>query len=268
MFFNHKHTRTPFIQLETNKCKAYLECIKICSNQVIRKIDLHRHKHPLIVKPDACTGCLKCVSLYQYNAYTIPETAKQKSEKTSKRIFYNFIINNLLIISGLMIIFSGLALQLGFHMGGSDERHNITHETQSQSNQYEQLREIDTNKIVCGLNYSDWSAVHKAVIVFFTSLMIYHTYVHWKWYKGVITKHLIHKNKQVIILSTLFLLAAVTGFVPWIIDLSGSASIFRMLIIEIHDKLTFVLIVFFVLHFIKRVKWFGTTYVKIRKFFI
>ncbi|MFA7359589.1 MAG: 4Fe-4S dicluster domain-containing protein [Candidatus Kapaibacterium sp.] len=266
MFFNHKHTRTPFIQLDTNKCKACWECIKNCSNQVISKIDLPWHRHALIVEPEACTGCLKCVSLCQYNAYSIPVGANQKSEKISKRTFYNFIINNLLIISGLMIIFSGLALQLGFHMGGSDERHNITHETQSRSNQYEQLKEIDTNKIVCGLNYSDWSAVHKAVIVFFSLLMIYHTYVHWKWYKGVITKKLIHKNKQVIILSILFLLVAVTGLVPWIIDLSGSSSIFRMLFIEIHDKLTFVLIVFFVLHFIKRVKWYGTTYVKIKGF--
>jgi len=95
--------------------------------------------------------------------------------------------------------------------------------------------------------------------------MIYHTYVHWKWYKGVITKHLIHKNKQVIIFSILFLLVAITGLIPWFIDLSGSTSILRMLFIEIHDKITFVLIVYFVLHFIKRAKWFSNTYAKLKK---
>jgi 2-oxoglutarate ferredoxin oxidoreductase subunit delta len=265
MFFNRKHTRTPFIQLDTKKCKACWECIKICSNQVISKVDIPWHKHALIVEPDACTGCLKCVSICQYNAYSISEGAKQKTEKISKRTFYNFLIDNLLLISGLMIIFSGLALQLGFHMGGPDEHHIITFEIQSQSMQYEQLREIDTNKIVWGFNYFAWTTIHKSVIVFFSLLMIYHTYVHWKWCNSVITKHLIGKNKQVIILSVLFLLVAVTGFVSWIIDLSGSTSIFRMLFIEIHDKLTFVLIVFFVLHFIKRAKWFSAAYAKLKR---
>jgi ferredoxin len=221
------------------------------------------HKHALIVEPDACTGCLKCVNICPYNAFSVPEAAKQKTEKISKRTFYSFLINNLLLISGLMIIFSGLALQLGFHMGGPDEHHIITHEIQSQSIQYEQLKGIDTNKIVCGLNYSDWSAAHKTVIVLFSLLMIFHTYVHWKWYKRVITKHLLGKNKQVIMLSVLFLSVAVTGLVPWIIDLTGSSSFLKILFIEIHDKLTFVLIVFFVLHFIKRSKWFGTAYAKL-----
>jgi hypothetical protein len=95
--------------------------------------------------------------------------------------------------------------------------------------------------------------------------MVYHTYVHRKWYKGVITKHLIGKNKQVIILSVLFLLVAVTGLISWFIDLSGGNSIFRMLFIEIHDKLTLILIVFLVLHFIKRAKWFAAAYAKLKR---
>jgi len=110
-----------------------------------------------------------------------------------------------------------------------------------------------------------WSTIHKFVIVFFFLLMIYHTYVHWKWYKGIITKHLIGKNRQVIILSVLFLLVAVTGLIPWFIDLSGSTSILRMLFIEIHDKITFILIVFFILHFVKRAKWYATAYKKLNR---
>jgi NAD-dependent dihydropyrimidine dehydrogenase PreA subunit len=269
MFFNREHKRTSFIQLDTRKCKACWKCIINCTNRVIGKVDLLGHKHALIVEPEACTGCLNCISICEFSAYSITNEAKQKTEKIRKQTFNNFLINNLLLISGLVIIFSGLTLQLGFHMGepgkhqiGTD---GIQSQSQSQSINYEQLREIDTNKIVCGLNYSDWSTTHKFVIVFFSLLMIYHTVVHWKWYKGVITKHLIGKNKQVIILSVLFLLVAVTGFVPWIIDLSGSTSIFRMLFIEIHDKLTLILIVFFVLHFIKRAKWFTAAYAKLKR---
>jgi len=81
--------------------------------------------------------------------------------------------------------------------------------------------------------------------------VIYHTYIHWRWYKGVITKHLIGKNRQSIILSVLFLLVAITGLVSWIIDLAGSSSILRMLFIEIHDKLTLIFIVFLILHLLK-----------------
>jgi|WetSurMetagenome_2_1015567.scaffolds.fasta_scaffold96254_2 NAD-dependent dihydropyrimidine dehydrogenase PreA subunit len=263
MFFNREHKRTAFIQLDPQKCKACWNCIKNCSNQVIGKVDLLWHKHTLILAPDACTGCLKCIEVCNNEAYKKVNIAKQKSEKLRRRTFNNFLINNLLLISGLMIIFSGLALQIGFHMGSHDEHLSGTHGMQFESMQYEQLRGIDTSKIVCGLNYSDWSTTHKSVIVFFSLLMIYHTYIHWKWYKGVITKHLIGKNKQVIILSVLYLLVAVTGLVPWFIDLSGGTNIFRMLFIEIHDKLTFILIVYFVLHFIKRAKWFSKTYAKL-----
>src|SRR5674476_1222240 len=109
-------------------------------------------------------------------------------EQNKKHIFNNFIINNLLLVVGLVMMFTGLVLQIGFHMGG----HQVdTNGFQSQSIPYEQLRVIDTTKIVFGFNYHDWSTIHKVVIVLFSLLMIHHAYVHWKWYKGVITLHLI-----------------------------------------------------------------------------
>ena len=69
MFFNREHSRTPFVKLDTRKCKACWECINICSNHVINKIDMPWHKHALIVEPDSCTGCLNCVDICQYGAY-------------------------------------------------------------------------------------------------------------------------------------------------------------------------------------------------------
>lgn len=265
MLFNRKNTRTQFIRLDTKKCKTCWICIKNCTNQVIGKVDLSFHKHALIVRQDACTGCFNCLTVCQFNAYSKIDRAKQETYRLRKRTMNNFLINILLIISGLLIIFSGLALQIGFHMGGPGEHRDGIRGIQSESMQYEQLREIDSSKIVCGLNYSDWATTHKSVIVLFSLLIIYHIYIHWKWYKGVITKRLISKNKQVIILTVLFLLAAVTGFIPWLLDSLGSTSIFRMFFIEIHDKITLVLIVFFILHFIKRAKWIRTTYVKLKR---
>ena len=72
------------------------------------------------------------------------------------------------------------------------------------------------------------------------------------------------KNSQVITLSLLFLMVAVTGLLPWSIDLSGGTTILRLLFIEIHDKLALVLVIYLVLHVIKRYKWFMITYAKLR----
>ena len=182
-----------------------------------------------------------------------------------KRTFNNFLINTLLIVFGLVMVLSGLVLQLGYHRGGPDVHQIGVHEVQHQSMRYEQVRGFDTSKIVYGFNYPAWSTIHKFAIVFFSLLMIYHICAHWKWYMGVITKHLIRKNIQVITLSVLFLLVALTGFIPWFIDLLGNSIIVKIFFIEIHDKLALLLIVFLVLHIVKRAKWFAAVYEKLKK---
>jgi 2-oxoglutarate ferredoxin oxidoreductase subunit delta len=265
MFLNRNHTQTLFVLLDTKKCKACWQCLGSCQNQAIGKVDLPWHKHALIVEPDSCTGCLNCINICQYGAYSVYDGAKYETEKLRSRTFTNFLINNLLIISGLIMIYSGLVLQVGFHMGGPDEHQIEQERIQSHSIQYEQLREIDLNKIVSGFNYPSWSAIHKFVIVFFSLLIIYHTYIHWKWYKVVFSKRLFSKHRLVIILSAVFLLVALTGLAPWFIDLSGSTSIWRMLFIEIHDKITFIFIFFLVLHFAKKAKWYATAYKKLKR---
>jgi|WetSurMetagenome_2_1015567.scaffolds.fasta_scaffold115883_3 NAD-dependent dihydropyrimidine dehydrogenase PreA subunit len=264
VFFSREHTRTQFIQLDTRKCKACWKCLANCPNQVINKIDLPWHRHALIAKPDLCTGCLKCIKLCEYDAYSKIDRTQQETVKHRVKLFNKFIINNLILIFGVLMAFSGLTLQIGFHMGGTGEHHSKRHEIFPQSMTYEQVREIDPGKIVCGFNYSGWSAIHKISIICFSLLMVFHIYAHWKWYKGVITKHLINKNIMVITLSILFILAAITGLVPWFIDLSGSKSSLRLGFIEVHDKLTLILIVYLILHMVRKNKWFVSTYAKLR----
>jgi len=185
--------------------------------------------------------------------------------KRRRKTFDNFLVNILLLISGLVMVFSGLSLQLGYHRSGPGGQQIVVHGVQHESMRYEQIRGIDTSKIVHGFNYSSWSTIHKFAIVFFSLFMIYHIHAHWRWYKGVVTKHLIGKNIQVIILSALFLLVAVTGFIPWIIYLSGNSIILRIFFIEIHDKLALVLIVFLMLHVGNRLKWFFRVHQKLRE---
>ncbi|MCK9305583.1 MAG: DUF4405 domain-containing protein, partial [Bacteroidales bacterium] len=108
-----------------------------------------------------------------------------------RKNIYSFMTNLGLLISGIATIFSGILIQIRFHMGNHGN--------------------IALNENVFGLNYQNWSLTHKISIVALTLLMIYHIYRHWKWYKVVITKKLIAKNQQVLILSLLFVFVAISG---------------------------------------------------------
>jgi hypothetical protein len=97
-----------------------------------------------------------------------------------------FIVNLGLFVFGIASAFSGMLIQVKYHMGNHGN--------------------IAINDSVFGINYHGWSFVHKISIVVLSLLMIYHIYQHWKWYKIVITKRLLVKNQQVLIFSLLFVL--------------------------------------------------------------
>lgn len=147
-----------------------------------------------------------------------------------------FIINLGLFIIGAAAVFTGLLIQVKFHMGNHGN--------------------IAINDEVFGIDYPIWSAIHKISIVVLSVLMIYHISHHWKWYKIVVKKKLISKNRQVLILSLLFVLVAITGLTPWVIDMLKYDEITRKGFIEIHDKLAIILSVYLILHVSKRFKWF------------
>ena len=155
-----------------------------------------------------------------------------------------FLINLGLLIFGIATVFSGLLVQVKYHMGNHGN--------------------IDINQAVMGINYQGWSVIHKISIVALSLLMICHVYLHWKWYKGVITKKLISKNQQVLILSFLFVVVAITGLTPWFIDLLNGDEMQRKIFIEIHDKVTLILAIYLILHIIKRLRWFLIVFEKMK----
>ena len=156
-----------------------------------------------------------------------------------------FLINLGLLIFGIATVFSGLLVQVKYHMGNHGN--------------------IPINEFVMGMNYQGWSVIHKISIVALSLLMIWHVYSHWKWYKGVIKKQLIIKNQQVLILSLLFVAVAITGLTPWFIDLLNGDEMQRKIFIEIHDKLTLILAIYLILHIIKRLRWFFIAFEKLKK---
>jgi len=154
-------------------------------------------------------------------------------------------INILLFISGVTTAFSGLTIMLHYHMGHPGA--------------------ISTTSTCLGLEYYDWSVIHKVSTIVLSLLMTYHILLHWKWYKNLFLKNLIVKNKQVVLLSVIFITAFLTGFIPWILQLGEGTDFTRRSILEIHDKIGIVLIVLLVLHVRKRFKWFTSTYTRLKE---
>ncbi len=154
----------------------------------------------------------------------------------------SLITNSGLLFSGFLTVFSGLLIQFQYHIGHhSKDNYSI------------------------GLDYSSWSLIHKISIVILTVFAVFHITQHWKWYTTVIGKRLMNKNKQVITLSIIFIVVAITGFIPWIIDLTNGNELTRKGFIEFHDKIAIILSIYFILHIVKRFKWFLMTIERIKK---
>lgn len=228
---------TSFVCLDTKKCEACWECIKVCSSNVIGRINLPWHKHVKLVNSSECVGCMKCVKVCTSNAIAkLPDVIQMETPMKS------FIINSGLLFSGFLTVFSGLLIQFQYHIGH--------HSRDSYS---------------LGFDYSSWSWIHKISSVILSLLAAFHIALHWKWYKTVIEKRLLNRNKEVITLSAIFVVAAITGFIPWIIDLADGNELIRKGFVEFHDKIAVILLIYFILHVVKRLKWFLTSLEKIKK---
>ena len=157
-------------------------------------------------------------------------------QKSMKNAIKSLTINLALLLFGSMAMFSGLLLQVEYHMGNHAG--------------------VPINKIVLTIHYHGWSGIHKGSIVLFSMAMFCHFYLHWQWYRTVIKKRLFAKNAQVITLTVLFVVVAVTGIVPWMVQWWQGSHVIRRALVEIHDKLALVLCIYLVLHVGKRAKWF------------
>jgi hypothetical protein len=164
-----------------------------------------------------------------------------------KNPMVSFLINLGLLLFGSAMVFSGLLIQISYHMGHHGG--------------------IDANTLVLGLNYSNWSDIHLISVVLVSIGMVFHIILHWKWYKAVVRKRKsVVKNQQAIILTIIFVLVAITGYLSWFIRLSGGPDLSRRDFIEIHDKITWVLLGYLIFHVTKRFKWFFTSFEKVKKY--
>ena len=141
------------------------------------------------------------------------------------------------------MMYSGLLIQVSYHMGNQGF--------------------INADHPVMNINYSGWSGIHKTSIILVSVFIAIHFTRHWKWYTTIVRKKLFSRNWQVLILTLLFILVALTGYIPWIVASNGGSEVLRKSFIEVHDKLALLLTVYLILHISKRLKWYFTIFKKI-----
>ncbi|RJR42556.1 MAG: DUF4405 domain-containing protein [Desulfobacteraceae bacterium] len=161
-----------------------------------------------------------------------------------KSLTLSFPINLGLLLTGFTTAFSGFVIQFAYHMGYHGH--------------------MDQISLVLGMDYGGWSDIHKVSIVIISLLAVVHIVLHWRWYKTVVRKRLLGKNRVVLTLTILFVVVALTGYIPWVIDLAGGREEVRKGFIEVHDKLTFILIPYLVIHVIRRMRWFIGSYRRLK----
>ena len=56
-----RHNRTPFVEIDTGKCKACGGCVAECPRHALKLIAFFWHRHVKVARASACIGCRRCV---------------------------------------------------------------------------------------------------------------------------------------------------------------------------------------------------------------
>jgi NAD-dependent dihydropyrimidine dehydrogenase PreA subunit len=56
-----RRAATRHVVLDRRACTACRRCTGVCPNDVLRMIEIGRHRHAKVKSAEACTGCLACV---------------------------------------------------------------------------------------------------------------------------------------------------------------------------------------------------------------
>jgi hypothetical protein len=107
--------------------------------------------------------------------------------------------------------------------------------------------------------------LHKLLSVLGSVGMGLHVILHLDWFKAVIKKRLFlkrsFKKKTSFYLLIVYSISGVLGFVSWLFNNSvvGYHATLQHTLVEIHDKISLVLIILFCVHLIKSSRWLMNT---------
>ncbi len=231
---------TDHIRLAAHQCSACWKCFDVCKNRVFRKIDLPWHKHVCISAPERCTGCRACIRQCKYGAITPASEPQGTKARTLNPV--GTLANIALLVSGLATAISGLAIQVGFHLGAASRTVRAS------------IHPSDLPALtVWGLDKPQWGLFHKVAITIFSLLLIQHVILRRSWYARLLRRGSPSGHPQLLWLTVLMLFVAITGLVPWGLTLLGGSPHLRFMLVEVHDKLALPLTILLILHIAQRV---------------
>ena len=161
----------------------------------------------------------------------------------SSRTKFNFYVNLLNFLPFVILIFSGMVIQINYHM-----------------------HSLPDGYIVLGLNKYAWLLMHQISAVISLTGCIFHCILHWK-YISAVTKNFINRQSGIKVFSSYYLL--ITGVLTTIPVILSWIFLryndhLRFIFVEIHDKLALLFPVFLIIHIISRTGWMVRTFNKIR----
>jgi NAD-dependent dihydropyrimidine dehydrogenase PreA subunit len=82
-----RRVESEFVTLDRSLCEACWECIAVCPQTVLGKIEVFGHRHAVINAGDHCAGCQRCVKVCTSGALASREgrSARQSSAGSSCR---------------------------------------------------------------------------------------------------------------------------------------------------------------------------------------
>jgi hypothetical protein len=166
----------------------------------------------------------------------------RQPKNVSQSIIINFYLNLLNIIPLLIVVITGLILQIKYHM-----------------------HIIPDDYLILGLNRSGWLLLHKIWAIISLTGIIVHCIVHWQFIAAT-TKNIFNQKSKISLLSSYLLLVIytptfLTSMGSWIFLNDKDSA--RYTLVEIHDKLALLLIIIIVVHVISRFGWMVKTYKKL-----
>jgi hypothetical protein len=165
----------------------------------------------------------------------------QQSRNIAGLIKINFYLNLANFVPFFVVIITGLILQIGYHM-----------------------HRLPDDYLISGLDKSGWLLLHQISTSISLAGIIIHCMLHWKFITAT-TKKIFNRKYRARILSSYYLLII---YIPTFLASIGSWIFFndkdstRHTLVEIHDKLALILIIFFIIHVISRFGWMVKPYQK------
>ena len=155
-----------------------------------------------------------------------------------KKKLLNYILDLTIFVAFTLLMINGILMQVIYHLN-----HN------------------DPNYVFLLFDKNGWLFLHKILSLIAFTGITFHVLLHFKWIKDVfLNKRLFSKNfknKSLAFLFIVFYFSGILTFVSWIANnqFTGYNYELRHFILEIHDKITLLLIVLFAFHFIKKFNW-------------